>query len=57
MNYICITTIYCKLYFIIGSKLILRSINGEFKNGGLHGILGPSGCGKTSLLNILAGYR
>ncbi|XP_044749960.1 ATP-binding cassette sub-family G member 1-like [Coccinella septempunctata] len=39
------------------SKLILKSISGNFRSGQVTAILGPSGSGKSSLLNILAGYK
>ncbi|CAH0746902.1 unnamed protein product [Bemisia tabaci] len=39
-----------------GTKQLLNSINGEFKNGQVTAIIGPSGAGKTSLLNILTGF-
>ncbi|KAH1020660.1 hypothetical protein HUJ04_010277, partial [Dendroctonus ponderosae] len=39
------------------NKLILRSVNGQFKSNELTVILGPSGAGKSTMLNILAGYK
>ena len=40
--------------YSVGSKEILKGINGELSGGKVCAILGPSGAGKTSLLNILA---
>jgi ATP-binding cassette, subfamily G (WHITE), member 1 len=40
----------------LDEKVILNSINGEFRGFELTAIIGPSGSGKTSLLNILSGF-
>lgn len=41
---------------VLGNRMILQKVNGEFTAGELTAIMGPSGAGKTSLMNILAGY-
>lgn len=43
------------LAFSVGSKHILRGVNGALASSEFCAILGPSGSGKTSLLNAVAG--
>ena len=39
------------------SKLVLDSINAEFKEGTVNVLLGLNGCGKTTLIKLLAGLE
>jgi len=46
-------------YFVnnLGTKDVLRDINGIFAPSQLVAIMGPSGAGKSSLLDVLSGYK
>ena len=44
----------CKSF---GDKVVLRGLNGTFKQGKLTCIMGSSGCGKTTLLGIFMGLE
>jgi tungstate transport system ATP-binding protein len=37
-----------------GRRYVLRSVNVEFKDRGLHVVMGPNGSGKTTLLKIIS---
>lgn len=45
------------ILFVVPSRTILNSVNGQFAAGELSCIMGPSGAGKSSLLNALSGYK
>lgn len=44
-------------YKNIGTKNVLKNINGIFAPNQLVAIMGPSGAGKSSLLDVLSGYK
>ena len=45
------------LSFSFGSKVVLRNISLELKEGNIYGLLGENGVGKTTLLTLLCGLK
>jgi len=45
------------LSFAYGSKVVLRNISMELKDGNIYGLLGENGVGKTTLLTLLCGLK
>ena len=46
-----------KLSFSYGSKVVLKNITMQARNGNIYGLLGENGVGKTTLLTLLCGLK
>ena len=45
------------LAFSYGSKMVLKDISLQIREGNIYGLLGENGVGKTTLLTLLCGLK
>lgn len=51
------TYVYLLFVLNVGTKDVLKNVNGIFAPNQLVAIMGPSGAGKSSLLDVISGYK